>query len=269
MNCVSSFFWDTREQGDVGDEEREVCIEDNKQARLRPNRQWRTSQLLLIQELPLRPHSLLQHLFTLPSFQENRNRNRRHPPDFLVRQHHSKKKCRFATKLIVYRNSFIDTFSTHGRQRLQGFLPHWMNLFYNIWKENFGKLQMHCSEFCEWLIHLNRNHGWFLLTLQFSTGPSKLFKFPEIVRPLPSLGGWGFRCGVSDVCFSFKNAARATVPWQWPLPQRSVFFPTWGNGRRRPGEGFGFECRLECRWGYHRVWIVHSPCRATQCMWGM
>ena len=24
----------------------------------------------------------------------------------------------------------------------------------------------------------------------------------------------------------FKNAARATVPWQWPLPQRSVFFVT-------------------------------------------
>ena len=60
-------------------------------------------------------------------------------------------------------------------------------LFYNSWKENFGKLQMHCSEFHEWLIHLNRNHGWFLLPLQFSTGPSKLFKFPEIVRPPPSL----------------------------------------------------------------------------------
>ena len=35
-----------------------------------------------------------------------------------------------------------------------------------------------------------------------------------------------FRCGASDFCFSFKNAARATVPWQWPLPQRSVFFAT-------------------------------------------
>jgi hypothetical protein len=29
----------------------------------------------------------------------------------------------------------------------------------------------------------------FVLPLQFSTGPSKLFKFPEIVRPPPSLGG--------------------------------------------------------------------------------
>jgi hypothetical protein len=29
-------------------------------------------------------------------------------------------------------------------------------LFYNSWKEN---LKMHCSEFHEWLIHLNRKHG--------------------------------------------------------------------------------------------------------------
>jgi hypothetical protein len=42
------------------------------------------------------------------------------------------------------------------------------------------------------------------------------------------VGTWGrgFRCGASDFCFSFKNAARATVPWLWPLPQRSVFFET-------------------------------------------
>jgi hypothetical protein len=35
-------------------------------------------------------------------------------------------------------------FTTTGRIR-----------FYNSWKETFGKLQMHCSEFQQWLIHLN------------------------------------------------------------------------------------------------------------------
>jgi hypothetical protein len=34
-------------------------------------------------------------------------------------------------------------------------------LCYNSWKENFGKLQMYCSEFHEWLIHLNKNHDAF------------------------------------------------------------------------------------------------------------
>jgi hypothetical protein len=29
---------------------------------------------------------------------------------------------------------------------------------------------------------------WVVLTLQFSTGPSKHFEFPEILRPFPS--GW-------------------------------------------------------------------------------
>jgi len=35
------------------------------------------------------------------------------------------------------------------------------------------------------------SHEPVVLPLQFSesTGPSKLFKFPEIVRPPPSLGG--------------------------------------------------------------------------------
>jgi hypothetical protein len=31
-------------------------------------------------------------------------------------------------------------------------------LFYNGWKENFGKLQVYCSEFHEWQIHLNTKH---------------------------------------------------------------------------------------------------------------
>ena len=62
-------------------------------------------------------------------------------------------------------------------------------LFYNSWKENCGKLQMHYSEFHQWLIHLNTKQR-FVLPLQFSTGPSKLFKFPEIVSRLPSFGGY-------------------------------------------------------------------------------
>jgi hypothetical protein len=42
------------------------------------------------------------------------------------------------------------------------------------------------------------------------------------------VGTWvrGFRCGVSDFCFSFKNAPRDTVPWSCPLPQCNVFFTT-------------------------------------------
>ncbi len=32
-------------------------------------------------------------------------------------------------------------------------------LFYNSWKDNFGKLQVYCSEFHEWQIHLNSKHG--------------------------------------------------------------------------------------------------------------
>ncbi len=79
-----------------------------------------------------------------------------------------------------------------------------------------------------------------------------------------SIFGWirrpgAFAAVLPTFSFSFKNAARATVPWQWPLPQRSVVFATYGNGRRRPGEGFGFACRRGCQWGYHRAWIVCSP----------
>ncbi len=60
-------------------------------------------------------------------------------------------------------------------------------LFYNSWKENFGKLQMHCSEFHEWLIHLNPKHA-LCTAPTICTGPSKLLKFPEIVKPLPTFG---------------------------------------------------------------------------------
>ena len=81
-------------------------------------------------------------------------------------------------------------------------------IFYNRWKDNFGKLQVYCTEFHEWLIHLNRKHGCFLLPLQFSTGPSKLFKFFKMwslyhpwvdgVGPFTPLitNCWGHECGL-------------------------------------------------------------------------
>ena len=40
-------------------------------------------------------------------------------------------------------------------------------LFYNIWKETFGKFKMHCSEFHEWHIHLHTYSPW-VLSLQFT-----------------------------------------------------------------------------------------------------
>ena len=38
--------------------------------------------------------------------------------------------------------------------------------------------------------------------------------------------GKGFHCGTSDICFSFKNAVRATIPCQYHFLQRNVFFST-------------------------------------------
>jgi hypothetical protein len=57
-------------------------------------------------------------------------------------------------------------------------------LFYNSWKENFGKLQIHCSEFHEWLIHLNRKHG-------FSYCPYSLVPDPSNFSNLLKM--WGLR----------------------------------------------------------------------------
>ena len=87
--------------------------------------------------------------------------------------------------------------TTYGWRTTQGIFTTTVQiLFYNRWKQNFtscGKLQMHCSEFHQWLIHFNNAHGGLWLSLKFSTGPSKLFEFPEIVSPPPSLGGPEFR----------------------------------------------------------------------------
>ena len=41
-----------------------------------------------------------------------------------------------------------------------------------------------------WMTHSFKYHSrWVVLPLQFSTGPSKLLKLLEILKPLPSLGG--------------------------------------------------------------------------------
>jgi hypothetical protein len=58
-------------------------------------------------------------------------------------------------------------------------------LFYNSWKETFEKLQMHCSEFQQWLIHLN-THRW-VPPPQFSTGPSNFQKLWGLRRPSVAL----------------------------------------------------------------------------------
>ncbi len=60
------------------------------------------------------------------------------------------------------------------------------------------------------------------------------------VLDVSSIFGWvrgtgAFTVVFSDFCFCFKNTTRAAVPWQWPLPQCSVFFTTWDNCRWIPG----------------------------------
>ncbi len=83
--------------------------------------------------------------------------------------------------------------ATHGWRTTQGFLPKLHEFCFAT------KLQMHCSEFHQELIHFNSTHGGLYCPyslvppLQFSTGTSKLFEFPEIVSRPPSLGGLGQR----------------------------------------------------------------------------
>jgi hypothetical protein len=67
------------------------------------------------------------------------------------------------------------------------------HLFYNSWKKNVGTLLEHCryihgSECHQWLIHSNNKYVFSTTSTVKSTEPSKLFKFPEIVRS-PSLVG--------------------------------------------------------------------------------
>jgi len=61
---------------------------------------------------------------------------------------------------VSFSFSFGSFLSTQGRRRLQGFLPQLDEFYFTTpGKENFKKLQMHCSEFHERLIHLNTKHG--------------------------------------------------------------------------------------------------------------
>ena len=114
-----------------------------------------------------------------------------------------------------------------------------------------------CVSLC---IHHNEGMlSWLLSVLpriQFEVGVCHPCSWTIVIWSMTTMEHMrGFRCGVSDVGFSFKNTARATIPWSCHFLQRSVFFATWGNGRWRPVEDFGFSCRFGCRWGGRRVWL--------------
>jgi hypothetical protein len=53
-------------------------------------------------------------------------------------------------------------------------------IFYNTWKENFGKLPIHCSEFHEWLIHLNKKHGAFYCPYTLEPDPQNFSNFLKL-----------------------------------------------------------------------------------------
>jgi hypothetical protein len=86
-----------------------------------------------------------------------------------------------------------------------------------IWKENFGKLQIHCSKFHEWLIHLNTDHGWSVLPLQFSTGPLKLWNI---------LKSWGLHrrgwSGRSNTFIKLYDHSETTCIWVIPLSDKAT-----------------------------------------------
>ncbi len=67
----------------------------------------------------------------------------------------------------------------HGRWRPQGFLQQLdVFLFYNSWKETFGKLKRHCSEFRQWLIHSNTHKKKILILCGYC--PYSLVPDPHI-----------------------------------------------------------------------------------------
>jgi hypothetical protein len=69
-------------------------------------------------------------------------------------------RLRLSTESKFSVHIFSSCLSTHGWRRPQGFLPQLDEFYFTTAeKETFGQLQMHCSEFHEWLIHLNRKHG--------------------------------------------------------------------------------------------------------------
>ena len=53
-------------------------------------------------------------------------------------------------------------------------------LFYNNWKENCRKLQMNCSEFHEWLIHLNNTHGELYCPYSLAPDPQNFLNFQQL-----------------------------------------------------------------------------------------
>ena len=90
---------------------------------------------------------------------------------------------------MVYNNSMDDAAQTHVRWRC----------IHHGWKRSVDEVCFTTGERKFWKIaELFRISSMtdsfkykprFVLTLQFSTGPLKLFKFAEIVRPFTSVGG--------------------------------------------------------------------------------
>ncbi len=73
------------------------------------------------------------------------------------------------------------------------------------------------------------------------------------VSPMFSCAGVRYSAGI--------RYARSEEPGEKKIPESNKVKMMYckGNGRWRPGEGFGFACRLGCQWGYYRAWIVCSP----------
>jgi hypothetical protein len=82
-------------------------------------------------------------------------------------------------------------------------------LFYNSWKviqkETFGKLQMHCSEFHEWLIHLDTQP-------KFVYRPYSLVPDPQISRNCEAfvIPGWTGQSLGGVFCHALGGGANST-----------------------------------------------------------
>jgi hypothetical protein len=74
-----------------------------------------------------------------------------------------------APKKLDYQRAW----STQGRRRPQGFLRQLDEfLLYNIWKENCGKLQMHCLHRISWMANSFKYKGRWVV-LPYSLVPAK------------------------------------------------------------------------------------------------
>ncbi len=72
---------------------------------------------------------------------------------------------------------------------------------------------MDCSEFHQWLIHLNPKHGALYWPYVLVPNPQNLLKFPEIVSPSPSSMDlppqWPHKSSGFEICLLLIDKARA------------------------------------------------------------